>query len=327
MARAVASRRARDHRGVGVALHAEVLRAVVVGAVAVVLAVGLVVLALVGDQVAQGEPVVRGDEVDRRPRPAPGQLVQVGAAGQPGGHLADPAVAAPEVAHRVAVAPVPLRPGHAEPADPVALAGGVPRLGDQLHPATAPDRWRSPSAAARSGRTGPTAAGRARWPGRSGTRPRRTRVTQCRIASQTSRITVGEPESRVLPVPVMSASMPVAAQRVVRGRVQPAVAQRGAGRPRPRRCGWARRRGSPRCPARVQRRHHRGELLDLRARARSRSRRAGPGSRAWRSPSSCVGLRASSGGSSAIEVTGSSSTAVTPMRRRCSITAGWASPR
>ena len=34
-------------------------------------------------------------------------------------------------------------------------------------------------------------------------------VTQCRSASQTSRMTVGEPESSVLPVPVMSASWPL----------------------------------------------------------------------------------------------------------------------
>ena len=43
---------------------------VVAFAVAVVLAVGLVVFVVVGDQVAQREPVVAGDEVDRWPRAA-----------------------------------------------------------------------------------------------------------------------------------------------------------------------------------------------------------------------------------------------------------------
>ena len=61
--------------------------------------------------------------------------------------------------------------------------------------------------------------------------------------------------------------------------------------------------------------------------ARSRTRRAGRGSPAWRSPSSWSRRVARSGGSSAIEVTGSSSTAVTPIFLRCSTTAGCAMPR
>ena len=71
-----------------VALDPAVVRAVVVGAVAVVLAVGLVVLVLVGDQVAHGEAVVRGDEVDRRDRQAAVVAVQVRRAGQPVGQVA-----------------------------------------------------------------------------------------------------------------------------------------------------------------------------------------------------------------------------------------------
>ena len=43
------------------------------------------------------------------------------------------ACAAPEVAHRVAVDAVPLRPEHREVADLVAARPDVPRLGDQLH--------------------------------------------------------------------------------------------------------------------------------------------------------------------------------------------------
>ena len=76
-----------DPGSLGRALGAAVPGAVVVGAVAVVLAVGLVVLAVVGDQVGEGEPVVAGHEVDRGDRAAAAVRVQVAGAGQPGGEL------------------------------------------------------------------------------------------------------------------------------------------------------------------------------------------------------------------------------------------------
>ncbi|MBG9885182.1 hypothetical protein ABE10_00985 [Bacillus toyonensis] len=57
-----------DHRIVGGTLGAMVESAVHLRAVAVLLAVGLVVLDVVRDEVAQGEPVVRGDEVHARER-------------------------------------------------------------------------------------------------------------------------------------------------------------------------------------------------------------------------------------------------------------------
>src|SRR3712207_7656283 len=44
-----------------------------------------------------------------------------------------PRVPAPEVAHRVAVLPVPLRPPHGEVPHLVAARPDVPRLGDELH--------------------------------------------------------------------------------------------------------------------------------------------------------------------------------------------------
>src|SRR4051812_2459788 len=49
---------------VGVAFGAVVPGAVVALAVVVAFAIGLVVLLIVGHQVVQGEPIVRGDEVD-----------------------------------------------------------------------------------------------------------------------------------------------------------------------------------------------------------------------------------------------------------------------
>jgi hypothetical protein len=91
------------------------------------------VLLVVRDEVAQREAVVRGDEVDRRERLAPVVLVQVGRAGEALRELADVRLPAPEIAHRVAVLPVPLRPQHGEVADLVAARADVPRLGDELH--------------------------------------------------------------------------------------------------------------------------------------------------------------------------------------------------
>lgn len=74
---------------VGRSLGAAVPGPVVALAVVVVLAVGLVVLLVVGHQVTQREPVVGGDEVDRGDRPAPGVFVQVGRTGQPVGELVE----------------------------------------------------------------------------------------------------------------------------------------------------------------------------------------------------------------------------------------------
>ena len=124
----------REHvRVVGLALDPAVPRPVVVRAVAVVLAVGPVVLLVVGHEVAQGEPVVGGHEVDRGVRRAPVVAVQVTGAGQPGRDVADRALAPPEVAHGVAELVVPLGPLLRQRADQVAVHRGVPRLGDQLH--------------------------------------------------------------------------------------------------------------------------------------------------------------------------------------------------
>ena len=62
---------------------------VVVVAVAVVFAVGLVVLVVVADEIVQREAVVRGDEVDAGVGLAAVVLVQIAAAGEPVGEFAD----------------------------------------------------------------------------------------------------------------------------------------------------------------------------------------------------------------------------------------------
>ena len=118
---------------VGGALDAVVGRAVVVGAVPVVLAVGLVVLAVVRDQVEQGEAVVRGDEVERGGGPPTAVAVDVAGARQARREVGQRGLgAAPEIAHRVAVAPVPLAPARREVAHPVSARADVPGLRDQL---------------------------------------------------------------------------------------------------------------------------------------------------------------------------------------------------
>ena len=80
-----------------------------------------------------GEPVVARHEVDRRGRLAGRRLVQVGAAREPVAELAERRrLAAPQVADRVAVPAVPLRPARREVTDLVPAVAHVPRLGDQL---------------------------------------------------------------------------------------------------------------------------------------------------------------------------------------------------
>jgi len=102
-------------------------------AVAVLLAVGLVVLAVVRDQIGEREAVVRGDEVDAGERPPPGVGVEIARPGEAIGEVAEPLrLAAPVVAHAVAILAVPLRPQRREVADLIATVADVPRLGDQL---------------------------------------------------------------------------------------------------------------------------------------------------------------------------------------------------
>src|ERR1019366_5350995 len=105
----------RDLGVVGLTLDPAVPRSVVVGAVFVVLAVGLVALVVVGDQVAKREPVVRGDEVDARPRLTPIPLVEAARSGEAVRDVAHASgLATPEVSDGVTERAVPLGPAHWE---------------------------------------------------------------------------------------------------------------------------------------------------------------------------------------------------------------------
>jgi hypothetical protein len=120
-------------RDLGWPLDAAVPGTVIPESIPVVLAVGLVVPVVVGDQVAQGKAVVAGDEVDRGERAPAVVLVQVTGARQPGREFGQRGVpAAPEVADPVSVLAVPFGPQRREVTDLVAALAHVPRFGDQL---------------------------------------------------------------------------------------------------------------------------------------------------------------------------------------------------
>ena len=122
-----------DLRVVGRSLDAAVPAQVLVVAVAVRLAVGLVVLRVVRDQVVEREAVVTGHEVEARTWFSPLVPVDVRAAEEPLAHRLDRRpVALDERPHVVAEATVPLRPAVADEAADLVQPAGVPRLGDQL---------------------------------------------------------------------------------------------------------------------------------------------------------------------------------------------------
>ncbi len=103
-------------------------------AVSVLLAVGLVVLLVIGHKVIERETVVTGDEVDARARPPPGGLVEVRRPGQPRTEFAKGrGLTPPVVTHSVAILPVPLRPQTWEIAYLIAALADIPRFCDQLH--------------------------------------------------------------------------------------------------------------------------------------------------------------------------------------------------
>ncbi len=115
---------------VGGPLDTVIRRPVVAGAVAIALPVGLVVRLFVGHEIAQREPVVGRDEVDRRPWAA--RTVEVAGAGEPVAQVSKATHPAPEVADGIPVAVVPLGPLRPEPAHGVTLARGIPGFGNQL---------------------------------------------------------------------------------------------------------------------------------------------------------------------------------------------------
>src|ERR1700686_1748395 len=93
-------------------------RAVVRVAVVVSLAIRLVVLLVIGNEVMQREAVMRGDEIDTGPGLAAAAVEQTGGAGEPGGEVGDLAgVALPVTPDRIAGTFVPFGPAGREMAN------------------------------------------------------------------------------------------------------------------------------------------------------------------------------------------------------------------
>src|SRR5262249_49541638 len=108
-------------------------REVVVRPVLIVLAIGLVVLDVVADEVGEGEAVVGRDEVDAGVGPTAALLVEIARAREPVAELRHlPLVALPVAAYGVAVLSVPFGPPYREIADLIAALAEIPGLGDQL---------------------------------------------------------------------------------------------------------------------------------------------------------------------------------------------------
>src|SRR5262249_37032273 len=106
---------------------------IVLRPVAIVLAVGLVVLALVADQVGEGEAVMNRHMIDARARRAPVAPEQIGGAGHSAAEFADAiAFAGPVTSQRSAKLVVPFRPARRKGAHLVASGTHIPGLGNQL---------------------------------------------------------------------------------------------------------------------------------------------------------------------------------------------------
>src|SRR5579872_4710522 len=124
----------KDRRIVGRALYAAVPTPVIVVAVTILFAVGLVVFFVVADEVGQRESVMSSDKVDAGVWAAAAMSVQVAGSGQAIGEVAGGSfVALPVGSYGVAIAVIPFRPANREVADLVAAFAEVPRFGNQLH--------------------------------------------------------------------------------------------------------------------------------------------------------------------------------------------------
>src|SRR5207237_8024239 len=93
------------------AFSAAVPTPIIVGAVAVLLPIRLVMLLVVADQIAQGEPIVRSHKIDAGIRPASAALVEIARPGHAIGELANqPTIAFPVRAYAVTIPLAPLVP-------------------------------------------------------------------------------------------------------------------------------------------------------------------------------------------------------------------------
>src|SRR5207237_2259874 len=119
---------------IGRPFDAAIPRLIIIVPVVVAVAVRLIVLFIVADQVVESKTIVRGNEIHARVRAPPILLVQVRTAGKPVAHLADAAlVAFPKTADCVAVFAVPFRKRRGEISHLITTVAHVPWLRDQFH--------------------------------------------------------------------------------------------------------------------------------------------------------------------------------------------------
>src|SRR5258708_3147975 len=122
------------HVGVGGGtFNSPIITSIVVSTVAVAFAIGLVVLAVVGNQIVECEAVVTGHEIDAGLRLALLATVDLRAAEQPIAKWRERIVIPTEkAAHIIAKSPIPLPPIIPKEAAHLVQARRVPRLGDQF---------------------------------------------------------------------------------------------------------------------------------------------------------------------------------------------------
>src|SRR5690242_17290792 len=102
-------------------------------AVAIVLEIRVVVLFVIGNQIAQCEPVMSRHIVDAGPGTAPVAVEQIGRSADSRAELRQHAlIAAPVPTKGVTEAVVPLRPAGREIAELVSAGADIPGFGDEL---------------------------------------------------------------------------------------------------------------------------------------------------------------------------------------------------
>ena len=90
-------------------------------------------LAIIANEVAQSESVVRGYEIEARTRATAIMSIKIAAAGQPRGKLTHRStVAFPKVPDAVAIFAIPFRPKHREVTHLITFRSDIPRLSDKL---------------------------------------------------------------------------------------------------------------------------------------------------------------------------------------------------
>src|ERR1700685_945725 len=98
-------------------------------AVGIIFAVGFVVLMIVGDQILQGEAVVRGDKIDAGPGFASAAIEKITRSGQPSGQVGElPVISLPVGPSGIAVAVIPFSPPGRELPYLIPAWPNIPRL-------------------------------------------------------------------------------------------------------------------------------------------------------------------------------------------------------